>query len=115
MHVLENEINKVKIQFSLPDLMKDKHFQDPILKLLQNSSENDLADTVNLQDEKPTILMGATQMPDKEESVPPFYVSLYIHENVLHNCLLDSGASHNLMPKVVMEELDLHITKPYHD
>jgi len=35
MHVLENEINKVKIQFPLLDLMKDKHFQDPLLKLLQ--------------------------------------------------------------------------------
>jgi len=95
--------------------MKDKHFQDPILKLLQNSSENDLVDTVNLQDEKPTILMGAMQIQDKEESVPPFYVSLNIHEKVLHDCLLDLGASHNLMPKVVMEELGLQITKPYHD
>ncbi|MGU4934776.1 hypothetical protein MAY13_22900, partial [Escherichia coli] len=101
------EINKVKIQFPLLDLMKYKHFQDHILKLLQNSSENDLADIVNLQDEKLTILMGATHITDKEESVPPFYVSLNIHEKFLHNCLLDSGASHNMMPKVVMEELGL--------
>ena len=27
--------------------------------------------------------------------------------------MLDSGASHNLMPKVVMERLGLEITKPY--
>ena len=27
--------------------------------------------------------------------------------------MLDSGASHNLMPKVVMESLGLEITKPY--
>jgi len=60
MHVLENEINKVKIQFPLLDLMKDKHFQDPILKLLHNSSENDFMDTDHQHDEKPTILMGAT-------------------------------------------------------
>jgi hypothetical protein len=31
------------------------------------------------------------------------------------NCLLDSGASHNLMPKAVMDELGLEITKSYHD
>jgi len=72
-------------------------------------------DMVNLQDENPTILMGATQIQDKEESVPPFYVSLNIHDKFIHNCLLDSSASHNLMPKVVMEELGLQITKPYHD
>ena len=29
--------------------------------------------------------------------------------------MLDFGASHNLMPKVVMERLGLEITKPYKD
>jgi hypothetical protein len=29
--------------------------------------------------------------------------------------MLDSGASHNLMPKSVMEHLGLKITRPYHD
>ena len=54
-------------------------------------------------------------MSDKDENVPPFYVSLDIHEKVLHNCLLDSWASHNLMPKTVMDELGLEATKIYHD
>jgi hypothetical protein len=27
--------------------------------------------------------------------------------------MLDLGASHNLMPKVIMEELGLDITRPY--
>ena len=52
---------------------------------------------------------------DPKESCPPFYISLNIHDKILHNCLLDLGASHNLMPKVVMDELGLSITKPYHD
>jgi hypothetical protein len=28
---------------------------------------------------------------------------------------MDSGASHNLMPKAVMEELGLEVTRAYHD
>jgi hypothetical protein len=52
---------------------------------------------------------------DKDDSSPPFYTSLNIHDKVLHNCLMDSGASHNLMPKTVMEELGLEVTKAYHD
>jgi hypothetical protein len=52
---------------------------------------------------------------DRDDSSPPFYTSLNIHDKVLHNCLMDSGASHNLMPKNVMEELRLEITKYYHD
>jgi ribonuclease HI len=52
---------------------------------------------------------------DRDESCPPFYISLNIHEKTMHNYLLDSGASHNLMPKAVMDELGLKITKSYHD
>jgi hypothetical protein len=52
---------------------------------------------------------------DIDDSSPPFYTSLNIHDKVLHNCLMDSGASHNLMPKVVMEELGLEVKKAFHD
>jgi hypothetical protein len=52
---------------------------------------------------------------DRYDSSPPLYTSLNIHDKVLHHCLMDSGASHNLMPKTVMEELGLEITKSYHD
>jgi hypothetical protein len=50
-----------------------------------------------------------------EECIPPFYASLKIHDLNLHNAMLDSGASHNLMPKVVMDELGLEVTIPYKD
>ena len=50
-----------------------------------------------------------------DPSVPPFYISLLLHDFTLHNCMLDSGASHNLMPLSVMKEINLHITKPYRD
>jgi hypothetical protein len=45
--------------------------------------------------------------------VPPFYISLNINEKILHNAILDSGASQNMMPKAVMEKLGLDITRPY--
>jgi len=45
----------------------------------------------------------------------PFYVSLHIHDKILHNAMFDSGDSHNLMPKAVMEKLNLDITIPYKD
>ena len=34
---------------------------------------------------------------------------------VVHNAMLDSGASHNLMPKGVVESLGLEIMRPYKD
>ena len=84
-----------------------------LLKYL-NIGEN--VDSVNLNDDKPKLLFGLeVEGKFQEGVVPPFYVSLNIHDNILHNFMLDSGASHNLMPKVVMERLGLEITRPYKD
>ena len=33
----------------------------------------------------------------------------------MNNTMLDSGASHNMMPKIIMENLGLDITRPYKD
>jgi len=42
-------------------------------------------------------------------------VSLNIHDKILNNAMFDSRASHDLMPKSVMEKLDFDITRPYKD
>jgi len=48
-------------------------------------------------------------------AIAPFYIILNIHDRILHNSMLDSGASHNMMPKVVMEKIGLEVTRPYKD
>ena len=72
---------------------------------------------INLQDENPTIIFCSktSDQPDDKSDYPPFYITLTAHDQMLHNCLLDSGASHNLMPKAVMEALGITLTKPSHD
>ena len=42
-------------------------------------------------------------------------MSLNVHDMVVHNDMFDSGASHNLMPKGVVERLGLEIMRPYKD
>ena len=93
--------------------MNNEAFKTSILKSLQPRTPLD-ADFVSLQDDKPTVILGP-MIEELDESCPPFYISLNIHDKILHNCLLDSGSSHNLMPKAMMDELGLNITKPYHD
>jgi ribonuclease HI len=110
----EAELQKIKIPIPLVELMKNEMFKRDILKTLDPQSVSHSADILNIYDDKPTITLGQ-MVEDRDESCPPFYISLNIHEKTLHNCLLDSGASHNLMPKAVMDELGLEITKPYHD
>jgi len=73
-------------------------------------------DDVNVLDDQPELLVGPEVNGKLAYGVVlPFYVSLYIHDKVLHNAMFDSGASHNLMPKAVMEKLNLDITRPYKD
>lgn len=67
-------------------------------------------------DDQPELIFGPNvNGKPLEGGVPPFYISLSIHDKILHNPMLDSGASHNLMPKSMMEKLNLEITRPYKD
>ena len=71
-------------------------------------------DVISLQDENPTIVFGpSTNKID--EIMPSLYVTLKTNDSMLYNCVLDSEASHNLMPISIMDHLKLDITKSYHD
>jgi hypothetical protein len=71
-------------------------------------------DVINIQDEIPTIMFGP-HIENTKDFVSPFYITLTVHDHLLHNYMLDSGASHNLMPKIIMVKLGLKITRPYQD
>ena len=71
-------------------------------------------DMVNLNDDTLELMFGPKiEAKFQEGTTPPFYISLNIHDNMLHNAMLDSRESHNFMPKVIMAILGLEITKPY--
>jgi hypothetical protein len=73
-------------------------------------------DTLNIQDDHPTILFSmCIEETSDIEDVTMFYVILKFYDMTPHNAMLDSGASHNLMPKVIMDELGLDITRLYKD
>ena len=61
------------------------------------------------------MVMFGRHVEEKDLSTPSFYVTLVLHDFLLHNCTPDSGASHNLMSLSVMKPLGLQITKTYKD
>ena len=63
----------------------------------------------------PTIVFGSKIENMYDDEVLPFYLRLNVHDMIVHNVMLDSGASHNLMPKGVVEILGLEVTRPYKD
>jgi len=98
----------------LVELAKNPSYHKQIVKSIQGKRSSRTPDTLNLQYETPTIVFGP-HIDDEEDYVAPFYVTLNVDEKMLHNCMLDSIASHKIMPKLVMEKLGLETTIPYHD
>jgi hypothetical protein len=73
-------------------------------------------DTLKVQDDHPAIFFGLrVEKKRNTKDVPPFYVNLKVHDMTRHNAMLDFGVSHNLMPKMIMNELGLDITRSYKD
>jgi hypothetical protein len=96
--------------YPFSELVKHEDFKWSLSNLLMLEPTVHPTDSINLQDEKPAVIL-CPLIEDGDYSSPSIYTSLNIHDKVLHNCLMDSGESHNLMPKIVMEELGLEITK----
>jgi hypothetical protein len=112
--ILSMKSKRSEFPVPLTELIKHGEFKKRFSDLLKSEASSPSTDCINLQDERPAVVLGP-MVEDRDDSSPPFYTSLNIHDKVLHNCLMDSGASHNLMPKAVMEELGLEVTRAYHD
>jgi hypothetical protein len=109
----EHEMAKIKISVSFNELIRKGEYREKIIKMMKMGGTSD---TLNIQDDHPAILFGpCVEEKNDTKDVPPFYVSPKFHDLTLHNAMLDSGVSHNLMPKVIMDELGLDITRPYAD
>jgi hypothetical protein len=124
--ILEGELSKLKIRIPLSKLMRKNAYRSQMIKELSiepeigtkslNIGSGMQSDTINITDDQLELLFGPKVDGKTDNSVvTPFYISQNIHDKILHNDMLYSGASHNLMPKAVMEKLGLDFTRPYKD
>ena len=65
-----------------------------MLKMMDFSNAVTQHNSLSLQDERPTVTFGP-HIEERGDAVAPFYINLIIHDHLLHNFMLDSGASHN--------------------
>jgi hypothetical protein len=98
----------------LGELARNSIYKKQIAKAIHFSDAQCQDDVMNLQDEKNAI-MFVPHIEKNKDYVSPFYMTLTMHDHLLHNCMLYSRASHNLMLKIIMEKLGLEITRPYQD
>ena len=80
--------------------------------MVRNQGEFKL-DILEVNDDASTIVFGFKIENGDEDEVSPFNLSLNVHDMVVHNAMLYSSASHNLIPKGVVEILGFEVTRPY--
>ena len=95
------------------EIMKIPSQREKLLRSIENPSQNnvEIPPTIAYHD-APVISQNMDRGNEKNR---PFYLSLFMNDFILHNCMLDSGASSNVMTKKVMEQLNLRISRPYHN
>ena len=67
------------------------------------------SDVVGQQD--PKVLIDANvniaQQSSNPVKPPPFYVTIIIGKHLVHNCMIDSGATSSVMPKKIVDQLGI--------
>jgi hypothetical protein len=106
-------LNNAKMLVFVSKIMKIPSQREKLLKAIDCPSQKsvDIPPTKTYQD-SPMILQNMDRGNEKNR---PFFLSLLVNDFILHNCMLDSGATSNVMTKKIIEQLNLRIFRPYHN
>jgi hypothetical protein len=106
-YIVVEDLCKLRINSPVIEVVKIPHQRQNILKLLDNPSEREEAIVTG---QKQNQSQSTTKPRGK---IPPFYNSIENHDVALHNCLVDTSATNNIMPLAVMEALGMSCTEYY--
>ena len=120
-------LSSVKVSVYATDVLKIHGKKEKLFKAVEDSqnkthdvvkedplpNNNTISEVEHIEPVDIPIVLNSVE--PKREDHPPFYVSLLVDNLLLHNRMLDSGASSNVMTRKVMEQLNLRITRPYHN
>jgi hypothetical protein len=90
-------LNNAKILVSVSEIMKIPSQREKLLKAVHEPPKTVIQkQPATAYQDAPVILQNWDRSNSKNL---PFYLSLLVNDKVLHNCMLDSGASSNVMTK----------------
>lgn len=85
---LQKKLEKVKIHVPLIELLKQCTYKAKFSQFMLPSTSVPTHDYLNLQEEIPIVIFGP-HVEELDPSIAPFYVTLVIHDLLLHNYMLD--------------------------
>ena len=106
---LQTELSKVKISIPFNELLRNREYINSITDMVRNQGEFQ-QDILEVADDASTIVFESKSENVHDDEVPPFYLSLNVHDMIVHNTMIDSSESHNLMPKRVCYQPKWHFS-----
>ena len=111
-NIIEN-MNRMSITMSMWDFLSIPGQTDLLREALTTYAPSQIVDEplkaiftnqgADIQDDD----KKRSQTQGKDVKPPPFYVSLIIGNNLVHNCMVDRGAPSSIMPKKIVDQLGL--------
>jgi hypothetical protein len=101
------DLSKLRITLPFTEVVKIDQQRENFLRLLSDPSE------------KVEVVVTSLKQSQNKSSVklsgkiPPFYMSIENHDVALHDCLVYTGATNNIMPLAVIEASSMNCTKYY--
>ena len=81
---LQTEFSKIKIVVPFNEILRIPEYRGKLSKMIKYE---ETSDTLNLKDDRPKIMFGPwAHTSVKSEDIPPFYISLRIHDMFLAQC-----------------------------
>jgi hypothetical protein len=102
-----DDLTKLRITLPFMEVVKIPQQRENILKILDEPSNR-----IEVVVENPKQHQNISTARPRGK-IPPFYITIENHDVVLHNCLVDTGETNNIMPLSVMEALGMGCTKYY--
>jgi hypothetical protein len=101
------DISKLRITFPFMEVVKIPQQRENLLMILDDSDTRMEVAVINSRQQQ------SYASAKSREKVPPFYITIENHEVMLHNFLIDSGATNNIIPLSIMQALGMECTRHY--
>ena len=84
---LQTELSKVEISIPFKELLRNREYRDKITNMV--SSQGQFKQHIlEVVDDAPTIVFGSKIENVDDEEAPPFYLSLNVHDMIVHNAMI---------------------------
>jgi hypothetical protein len=106
-------LSNAKMLVPVLEIMKIPSQREKLLRAIDCPSQKSVDPPPSRAYQDASVILQ--NMDRGNENNRPFYLCLLVNDFILHNCMLDSKATSNVMTKKVMEQLNLRISRTYHN